>query len=339
MLKNHSPANYPRVSIVILTYNGSRYIKALIDSLLNQSYPEDLMQIIVVDNASGDNTRTLVRKLFPSVKLVALKENTGFAAGNNHGLKYAQHDFIAFLNQDTICHRDWLVCLMDAMLEKDQIAACNSNIIPTKDNEPIDLISPVEQLFFCDLSFWGYGRFLSVNKQMVSSRLLSGCAFVIRRSVLNKLTYLFDEQFWMYAEDTDLSLRILNLGLGIRVVRDSIVFHLHKTNAKIGINRLSVIAKAIKNRVYAFYKNMGLFEFLLYFPVLLLGGFFKILEFDIKPIKKTILFIPFGLYSAGCMLFALFGVSKFFPKKEYIICNRRVEGFTIFKALLPDKFK
>ncbi len=334
MKKNIFINSYPPVSIVILTFNGSCYIEALLFSLLDQSYPEELMEIIVVDNASTDNTRSIVQKHFPSVKLIALEKNTGFAAGNNHGVKHAQHDFIAFLNQDTVCHQKWLYSLMHVMLTDKNTAACNSNIIFATPKDTLDRVGQFEYLEYCDLSILGYGRYHTIFEEVVSTRLLSGCAFVIRRSILRDLQYLFDENFWMYAEDTDLSLRIHNLGKKICVTRDSIVFHLHNTNVKIRAKSLSISAKAIMNRVFAFYKNLDFAEFMFFYPVLLSGGMFKIFEFQIKPIKKAVLFIPFGLFSVGCMILALFGLADYASEKKRIIKTRCISRFSILKKII-----
>jgi glycosyltransferase involved in cell wall biosynthesis len=71
--------NCPPVSVIILTYNGSKFIKPLLDSLLNQSYPQDRMEILVVDNASSDETISIIRQSHPSIKIVALEENIGYA--------------------------------------------------------------------------------------------------------------------------------------------------------------------------------------------------------------------------------------------------------------------
>ena len=126
---------YPDVSLIILTYNGYKYIEALLDSLFDQSYPVKKMEIIVVDNASTDNTLSIVQKKYPQVRRVALEKNVGFAAGNNQGFQHARHNFLVFLNQDTVCHRDCLRELMNTMIENKEIMACNPNIITTKTDD------------------------------------------------------------------------------------------------------------------------------------------------------------------------------------------------------------
>lgn len=331
------PAPYPNVSVIILTFNGERYIDSLLESLSDQSFPKKQIEIIVIDNASTDNTLAIVQNKYPHIKCVALEKNVGFACGNNLGLQYARHDFLVFLNQDTVCHRDWLGALVAGIADSGNIAACTSNIIPPDADEfdAMDRQAVFKSLYYCDLSPFGYGRFRkNSNARLVFTKILSGCSFAIRRETVNELGYLFDEQFWMYAEDTDLSLRIHNLGRRICAARDSVVFHLHHNGIRFKKDRLTLSAGAIMNRVYAFFKNMDAVEFLLFLPLLFFGGIFKILEFPLTPSRKALFFIPFGIFSMACMLLALFHLPKFAAGKRLVMKQRRVTGFPILKQVL-----
>jgi GT2 family glycosyltransferase len=325
------------ISIIILTFNGSQYIHALIDSLLNQSYPSELVEIIVVDNASSDDTLLKVRNKYPSVKTIGLDRNLGFAGGNNIGLKHASHDFLVFLNQDTICHRHWLKGIVTALGNCFEIAACASNVIMpgTKEFEEKEMDKLIPHVYFYDLTCFGYAKYRRVDGPMlVPTKLLSGCSFGIRREIVDSLGGLFDEDILLYAEDTDLSLRIHNIGKKIVVARDSMVYHLHNTSARINWTRLNIAAKAIVNRVCVFYKNMTTKEFLVFFPFLLLGGILKIFTFPIKLIYKAIYFLPFALFSIACMVYAFFQLPKFSQKRRGILERRANGSFVILKMLL-----
>jgi len=329
--------DYSRVSIIILTYNGAGYILPLLKSLSEQTYPLNLVEIIVIDNASTDNTLNLIQGNYKTVKIIPLKKNLGFAAGNNQGYLHAQHDLLVFLNQDTICHPDFLKVLVGKMLEDKSLAACNPNIVPAKPSSPIpiDRNVPINSLHLCDLSPYGYGRNRIIpEKHFFYTKLLSGCAFIIRRAIVKNLGYLYDDQLWMYAEDTDLSLRIHHLGLRIGAVKDAVIYHLHDRNEALKKNSLSLAARAIMNRVYIFFKNMETSEFYLFYPFLLLGGNFKIFEFSMPTIKKIVYFIPFSLFSMVCMLSASFRLNRFAAKKRKILRNRYTARFFIIKLVL-----
>ena len=329
--------NYPYVSVIILTYNGNEYIGPLLESLLNQSYPQDRTEILVVDNASTDDTLTTIGTSFPSVKVVALEQNYGFAAGNNQALMHASHDLLVFLNQDTICHPGFLQSMVALMEANNTLAACNPNIL-TPEVEGFGNMDPgfeTESLYFYDLMPFGYGQNRIVDGKNVSrSKLLSGCAFIIRRETISNMGYLFDEQLWMYAEDTDLSLRLHNMAQNICVTREAIVYHLHKTSMQIEKRRILTAAGAIKNRVFAYYKNMSGIEFFFFFPFLFLGGLFKILAFPISPGRKAIFFLPFGIFSMACMLAAVFQMTRFEGKKRTIMKQRRIPDFALLKLIL-----
>ena len=332
--QNH---DLPEVSVIILTYNGNEYIKPLLESLLNQSYPQERTEILVVDNASTDDTLATVGKNFSSAKIVALEKNLGFAAGNNQALSHASHDLLVFLNQDTTCHPAFLQSMVGLMESDTTLAACNPNIL-TAEDEGFGTMDPAftpESLHLCDLVPFGYGQNRVVDGDTVSrSKLLSGCAFIIRRETISDLGYLFDEQLWMYAEDTELSLRLHNLAQNICVTRNAIVYHFHKTNVQIEKGRILTAAGAIKNRVFAFYKNMSGLEFFLFFPFLFLGGIFKIFAFSLSPGRKAVLFLPFGIFSMACMLAAIFQMSRFKDQKRRIMEQRRIPDFALLKLIL-----
>ena len=330
----------PPVSVIILTYNGAAFIAQLLQSLADQTYPKDRLEVIVVDNASTDDTVSIVRRARGAVKLVALGKNFGFAAGNNRGFLNARHDLMVFLNQDTICHPTMLETLVNVMLDDHTLAACNPNIMTPNpsDVDAIDMQASPGSLYLIDLSPYGYGKYRTFTGQPLRyHKLLSGCAFIIRRQTVSKLGYLFDERLWMYAEDTDLSLRIFSLGQRICASRDAVIYHLHPTNAAVDKRRLRLAAQAIRNRVHAFFKNMNGLEFVIFLPFLLLGGNFKVLEFSLPTAKKIIYFVPFSLFSMTCMFLALWQLPRFVIAKGFRPGRRPRSDLSLLKRILCNK--
>ncbi|MCD4669471.1 MAG: glycosyltransferase family 2 protein [Actinomycetia bacterium] len=107
----------PLISIITVNWNGKKYLGDLFSSLASLNYPGDKLQIIMVDNNSIDGSIRFVEKKFPRVEIVLLKENMGYAGGNNEGLQRARGRYIALINNDCIADPDWL-CEMLSIFRK-----------------------------------------------------------------------------------------------------------------------------------------------------------------------------------------------------------------------------
>jgi GT2 family glycosyltransferase len=116
-----------KVSIIVVNWNGKRFLKDCLGALFCQSYGNH--EIILVDNASSDNSVCFTRKSFPEVKIVALSENTGFTGGNAAGLKVARGVYIALVNNDARPERAWLDNLLQPMLRDRSVGICASKLI------------------------------------------------------------------------------------------------------------------------------------------------------------------------------------------------------------------
>ncbi len=110
----------PHVSVITVNYNGRAYLRNLFESLYSQNYPREKIQIIMVDNASSDNSVAFTQKNYPFVKIIACKKNTGFAEGNNIGLKHAQGELIAIINNDCVAESGWLSSLVKTLFFKEE---------------------------------------------------------------------------------------------------------------------------------------------------------------------------------------------------------------------------
>lgn len=108
------PQNTPKVSIIIVNFNGKKFLQSCIDSILNQTYPQEKIEIIIVDNSSSDGSVFFLRKNYPSLKIIELSSNLGFTGGNNVGIDHATGDYLIFLNNDTAVDSHWVEELIDA---------------------------------------------------------------------------------------------------------------------------------------------------------------------------------------------------------------------------------
>lgn len=330
------------VSVIVLGYNGLKYLENCFSSLICQDFPDERYEIIYVDNGSSDDSVQYVKDNFEDIKIVELDNNYGFAEGNNIGLKYAKGDYIVFLNQDTIVHKKWLSSLVDAAKTDDNIGACFSNILShicPEYNEKSRNIYP-EHMIIMDVSPFGYftTSIKHFNKNPIRTLSVSGCSLLIKRTILDKMDYCFDPDFFIQSEDLDLGLRINSMGYKTLLIPTSIVYHLDYTKENI---RLQTTGKkyfiATKNRFIAYYKNTYLSEFLLLLPMLLLGIPFKAKDLDgnfFKKIVYGILSTPIGLYA---FILAVLDFHRYGVKRKEILSKRKREKYWFLKKMAAKK--
>ena len=115
------------ISVIIVNWNGLALLDECLRSLESQTFQN--FEIILVDNGSTDGSAEWVKGHHPGVRLLELKTNLGFSAGNNAGLGLARGEFIALLNNDTKAEPEWLEALYKCLKADDSIAACDSRIL------------------------------------------------------------------------------------------------------------------------------------------------------------------------------------------------------------------
>lgn len=217
--------NSKSIAIILLNWNNSDYTIECIKSLKKTTYLNK--KIIVVDNASSDDSVLKISSNYPDVDIFVNSKNLGFTGGNNVGIKIAikeNYDFIMLLNNDTIVEKSFLEPLVDAF--NANVGAVQPLILNYPDNETIWNNGGKIDNFF--------GRFITVdkNKSLKSidkfhnkkTQWISGCCFMIKSSLVSKIG-LLDEEFFVYFEDVDWSIKISDLKLELIVVQKSRIFH------------------------------------------------------------------------------------------------------------------
>ena len=210
-----------RVSVIIVNYNGRTYLDRCLNALLIGFDPND--EIVLVDNASTDGSAEYVQQTFPGVRVVRSEVNLGFSGGCNLGVERATGQYLAFLNPDTVAVPGWLEPLIAALEANPQAGLATSKIL---------LLAEPELINTCgnDMHFTGLTlcRGMGVNRSTLTNpaevTAVSGAAFMIHRELFEALGG-FDESFFMYMEDADLSWRARLAGYGCLYVPDSIVYH------------------------------------------------------------------------------------------------------------------
>lgn len=248
------------LSIVIVNFNVRYYLLNCIASILS-SDTTIKFEIIVVDNASVDGSLEAVGELHPKIKLIANKENVGFSKANNQAIRIASGRYVLILNPDTLIQNDTLQKCIEYMDERTNVGALGVKMIdgngkylqeskrglPTLANSffkftGINRLSPHSKLFN------GYYAGHASSDQTCEIEVLTGAFFFTRRQILNQLRG-FDEDFFMYGEDIDLSKRILDLGHKIVYLANTRIVHFKGESTK----------KASISYVSRFYNAMGIY--------------------------------------------------------------------------------
>jgi glycosyltransferase involved in cell wall biosynthesis len=204
------------VSVIIPAYNGDRYIKEAIDSVLAQTYPN--YEIIVVDDGSTDNTRSIIQSYGNKINYIS-QENQGVAAARNRGLKLAQGEYIAFLDQDDFFLPDKLATQLLLLESKSSLSLVNSGWqIVDEEGKVLAAVEPWQKLPILDLAG------LIVWKPVFLGAML------FRRSWLEHCGG-FDLS-WQQTPDVDLVMRLALLGGQADWVKQATVcYRQHQSNA------------------------------------------------------------------------------------------------------------
>jgi len=220
----------PLVSVLVLNWNGAKFLDACIESLLKTRYAP--LEIVVVDNCSADASVALLEK-YPSVKTFVNERNLGYAAGNNAGFARCNGKYIVTLNNDMKVDPDWLHAPV-AALERDPsigLVGCRQ----MSWHEPA-IIDGLYHILRGDLTFYPFGtgcrpqddpRFL--REGYVLS--VNGGSSVIRKRMLDEIGG-FDERFFAYYDEVDLCMKAFVNGWSAYYTPDAVVYHLGSASFK-----------------------------------------------------------------------------------------------------------
>lgn len=235
------------VSIIVVNHNGWRFLAPCFDSLYNLNYCPADMEIIMVDNCSRDGSAEYVRQTYPGVKIIENDINN-YCRANNLGVRHSGGEYIALINNDTKVDKNWLVELLKVIERKGSIGAVGSKILFMDGRIQSVGHQEYPDLYWVDQGFGeeDIGQYDTVRE--VTS--ICGCSVLYRRSCLEEAG-LFDEDFNMYLEDVDMSIRCRAKGWNLLIAPSSIIYHqLHGTSADEDSarlaqekNRLLLIAK------------------------------------------------------------------------------------------------
>lgn len=270
-----------KVSVIIPNYNGEKYLRACIESLMGQDYLN--FETIIIDNASQDSKYEWLKE-YEDIIFKRLDKNYGFSRAVNEGIKMAQGEYVLLLNNDTVVQEYFVGELVKAMEQDERIFGVSSKMIAYQDHSIMDDAGDEYTLLGWTLKRGDGG---SVDKYTKGCKVFSACAgaALYRREVFDEIGY-FDEQFFAYMEDVDISYRARIYGYYNIYCPKAKVYHIGSATSGSRYNDFKVGLSA-RNNIYVAYKNMPIVQLLVNLPALLMGYLIKWVWFSCKGFGKT----------------------------------------------------
>lgn len=262
-----------RVTVVIPNWNGRDFLRTCLSSLRNQSFEN--FETLLVDNGSTDASPEFVKRNFPEVKTLELGENRGFSAAVNAGIRASDTELVALLNNDTEQGPSWLSALVRAADDRAEAGSFASKLVDFHDRDVID--GAGDALRKSGLPYrLGHGE-TDRGQYDEPSFVFGACAAaaLYRRSLLEEIG-LFDEDFFAYCEDGDLSFRAQIAGYRCLYVPNAVVYHIG--SASTGGKRSPMATRlGTRNGLSLLVKNLPVPLVPRFLPFILLGQLSRLL--------------------------------------------------------------
>ena len=246
----------PRIVVAVLNHNGSRWLHKCLSSAIASDYPH--LEICLVDNASTDGSLEYVQQHFPQVKVIRHSMNLGFAEGYNRALEKVEADYLVLLNNDTqVLNPSWIKYLLDTAKRDPRIAAVACKMVSMDDHSCLQSVGEMGIPFWRGFLDIGSGEH---DRGQYDSQLepfgFCGGAALIKRDAFAKIAG-FDEEYFMYVEDVDLSWRLRLLGYRVGYAHEALVAHYAGGPSEHKIASARKLYYCQRNLLRAILKNCG----------------------------------------------------------------------------------
>jgi GT2 family glycosyltransferase len=247
-----------KISIVILNWNGSGFLKRFLPSVI--AFSKGNVEIVVADNGSTDDSAATVSTYFPTISYLQLDQNFGFAEGYNKALNHLQSDYFVLLNSDVEVTSGWLDPIMNMMELNPSVGICQPKILSLERQQEFEYAGASGGF----IDRFGYpfcrGRILQEIEldhgqydASIQVSWASGACMMVRSQVW-KACSGFDTGFWAHMEEIDLCWRAQHLGYSVYVCPDSVVYHLG--GGTLPYNNPLKIYLNFRNNLFLLFKNL-----------------------------------------------------------------------------------
>jgi len=253
-------------SIIVPNYNGLVFLRPCFDSIYEQTFKD--YEIIMVDDASTDRSIEFVKSSYPSVRIVQMRKNSGFAKVVNEGIKHARGKYVFLLNNDTCLEQRCLEEINKAIYQNPKFDFFACKILSMTNPNKIDSAGDGYSVIGNPYKI-GYKRMDGPKYQKIKE-VFGACAAasVYKRTLFDEIG-VFDEDFVYYNEDSDINFRARLSGRRCLYISTAIVYHRLSASYKEKLG--SVIYYICRNKVNIIIKNLPTILIIKYFPFLVFG--------------------------------------------------------------------
>ncbi len=306
--------NLPFVTLVAINYNGEKLLPGFFSGIQILRYPGEKIEIIFVDDKSEDSSIHFVKTKFPKVKIIENVKNVGPAESRNRGMRQAQGEFIATLDNDVILTPDWLMELVKVMQADERVGICASKLLFQDRPKILNSAGGIINIFG---DGWDRGIFQQDSGQYnKNERVFFGCsaAMIIRSSVVKKAGSFDRDYFYLY-DDLDFGWRVNLAGYKVLYVPSAVAYHKFSHTMGNGILKTKYLIE--KNRLMTLLKNYSARTLLRYLFRFMTSRCKKIARYKTNGSSPLLLFIV-GL---AAWLWNFINLPVILKKR------RRVQGF------------
>lgn len=248
-----------KVAVVILNWNGKALLEEFLPTVIKHT-PEDIADIVVADNGSTDDSVDMLKKHFPSVRLILLGQNYGFAEGYNRAIEQINTTYIVLLNSDVEVTQNWLDAPLQALETDKQLAGVQPKILAQKNKAFFEYAGAAGGW----IDRYGYpfcrGRILHIVEEdhgqydtPTDVFWVSGACFFVRTAIYKSEGGL-DAKFFAHQEEIDFCWRLRSRGYRLVCVPQSVVFHVGGATLNVESPRKTFLN--FRNSLLMLYKNL-----------------------------------------------------------------------------------
>lgn len=376
-----------KLSVIVVNYNVKYFLEVCVHSVLRAA-KGIAMEVIVVDNNSTDDSCAMIRAKFPEIVLIENKDNKGFSKANNQAVAIAKGEYVLFLNPDTVMPEDFFAKTLAYMDAHPEAGALGPRLIDGKGQFAPDSKKSFPSLSVAIFKTTGINKVFSkspyINKyyavhigerETAEVDVLSGCCMLVRRSAMDKAGGPFDEDYFMYCEDVDLSYRIQKAGFKnmyfpeadlihykgestrkmtlsyVRIFNEALVTFVkkHYTKQQAGLFILFINAGIVLRAILGTMKRgLKVLQMPLFDALILLTTLWSIKEFwvnevkNIAPITGMVIYATFPAYILLWLLSLYFNGAYDQPYRALKVTRGMIFGTIVILAyygLLPPEYR